>query len=351
MATWYVDFTAGTNGSGTSAGSPLNSPSAIVTAAPAAGDIVYCKGPLSGTLALSTLAGSSLAFPIAFVGVTDLSTLDMSSKTQINASGQSAALSGSGNSLLFRNFDFRNSTSTTLQHSGTYVTFVDCVFHKGTGSAGSAASLFDNFFRGCKFYNYTSTALALAGTYASAVEECYFEGCAAGIATSGYRNCAISNCVFVSITGNAVSYPGNAIAGTPYGLFNCTFYSVGGDAVVFDGSGHGDILVAFNLFVSVTGTAIKLTNSPSASVIGAFGNNAYSVGTFVGSNVKNLGMNTTLGSSPLTSAPTDVTVTSASGLRGTWFNGASFGGMQIGNPSGGGSFALLPTSMSGGFGQ
>mgnify|MGYP000945635781 CR=1 FL=1 len=352
MATWYVDFTAGTNGSGTSAGSPLNSPSAIVSAAPAAGDVVYCKGPLSGTLALSTLAGSSLANPVTFIGVTNLSTLDMSSKTQINASGQSAALTGSGNSLHFRNFDFRNSTSTTNQHSGNYLVFVDCVFHKGTGSAGSAASVFDSFFRGCKFYNYTSTALTLAGTYASAAEECYFEGCSAGIVTGGYRNCAISNCVFVSITNDAISYPGNAIPGTPYGIFNCTFYSIGGSAIVFDGAGHGDVLVEFNLFVSVTGTCIKLTNSPSGStVISAFGNKAYSVGTFVGTNVKNSGQNDTLGSDPLTSAPSDVTVTSASGLRGTHFNQASFGGMQIGNPSGGGSFALLPTGMGGGFQQ
>jgi len=349
MATWYVDFSAGSNGSGTSAGSPLNSAAAIVTAAPAAGDVVYCTGTLAGTLALSTLAGTSLAFPIVFIGVTNLSTLDMSSRTLINGASQSAALTGSGNSLVFRNFDFRNSTSTTHQHSGIYLTFVDCVFHKGTGSAGSAANVYDTFFRGCKFYNYTSTALTLAGTYASAAEECYFEGCAAGIVTGGYRNCAISNCVFVTISGDAISYPGNSIAGTPYGLFNCSFYSIGGSAIVFDGAGHTDVLVAFNLFVSVTGTAIKLTNSPSSSTIGAFGNKAYSVGTFVGSNVKNLGMNDTLGSSPLTSPPSDVTVTSGSGLRGTHFNGASFGGQQIGNVSGGGSTVILGSGMSGGF--
>ncbi len=350
MATWYVDFSAGSNGSGTSAGSPLNSAAAIVTAAPAAGDVVYCTGTLAGTLALSTLAGTSLAFPITFVGVTNLSTLDMSSRTLINASSQSAALTGSGNALAFRNFDFRNSTSTTHQHSGTYLTFVDCVFHKGTGSAGSAANVYDNFFRGCKFYNFTSTALTLAGTYGAAVEECYFEGCAAGVATGGYRNCAISNCVFVTISGDAVTYPGNSIAGTPYGLFNCTFYSIGGHAIVFDGAGHNDILVEFNLFVSVTGTAIKITNSPTSTTIGAFGNKAYSVGTFLGANVKNLGGNDTLGSSPLTSPPTDVTVTSASGLRGTHFNGASFGGQQIGNVSGGGSAGLFRVSgMGGGF--
>lgn len=352
MATWYVDFSAGSNGSGTSAGSPLNSAAAIVAAAPAAGDVVYCTGTLAGTLALSTLAGSSLANCITFVGVTNLSTLDMSSRTLINASGQSAALTGSGNSLHFRNFDFRNSTSTTNQHSGNYTVFVDCVFHKGTGSAGSAASVFDAFFRGCKFYNYTSTALTLGGTYASAVEECYFEGCGAGVATSGYRNCAISNTVFVTISGDAISYPGNAIPGTPYGLYNCTFHSIGGSAVVFDGAGHNDVMVEFNLFSSVTGTCIKLTNAPSGgTVIGAFGNRAFSVGTFVGTNVKDVGQNVTLGSSPFTSAPTDLTVTSASGLRGTHFNGASFGGMQIGNVSGGGSGGVMfDSGFNAGFG-
>ena len=348
MSDWFVDFTAGSNGSGTSAGSPINSPANLVTAAPSPGDVVYCVNTLAGTLALSTLAGTSLAFPLTLIGVTNLSTKDMSSRTIINASGQSAALTGSGNAIHFRTFDFRNSSSTTHQHSGNYLTFSDCVFHKGTGSAASAANVYDAFFRGCKFYNFTGTALTLAGTYGSAAEECYFEGCAAGIATGGYRNTAISNCVFVTISGNGISYPGNSIAGTPYGVFNNTFYSIGGDAIVFDGAGHNDIVVAYNLFDSVTGTAIKITNSPSGSTIGAHGNKAYSVGTFLGTNVKNLGLNTTLGSSALTSPPADVTVTSGSGLRGTHFNQASFGGMQIGAGGGGGG-GIMGHGLDGGF--
>lgn len=348
MATWYVDFTAATNGSGTSSGSPLNSPSAIVTAAPSAGDVVYCTGTLTGALALSTLAGSSNAYPIMFVGVTSLSTLDQSSRTLVNASGVSGALTGSGGSLLFRNFDFRNSTSTTHQHSGSNLTFVDCVFHKGTGSATAGANVLDNFIRGCKFYNYTGTALTNAGVSGAAVEDCYFEGCGTGIAAGGYRTLVLRNNVFVTLTGNGITIPSNGIVGGSLAIQNNTFYSIGGDAIVIDGVGNGETQVCFNLFVSVTGTAIKVTNSPSSSVTGAHSNYAYSVGTFVGTNAKNLGLNTTLGSNPLTSAPTDVTVTSGSGLRGTWFNGASFGGMQIGAGSGGSSGGLIPAGFDGG---
>ena len=336
MAPWYVDFSAGSNGAGTSAGSPFNNIASLVSAAPAAGDVVYCTGTLNGTLALSTLAGSSLANTINFEGVTNLSTLDKSSRTLINASGQSAALTGSGGNLRFFNFDFRNSTGTTHQASGSNLQFINCVFHKGTGSAASALNAFDQYIRGCQFYNYTGTAVTTAGVSGSVFEDNLISGCAAGLSASGYRSLVIRGNVFVSITGNALTMPNNAVPGTAYAIHTNTFYGIGGDAITFGGSGNGEVMVCFNLFGSVTGTAINISGSVSSTTIGAHTNNFWSIGTNLGANVKNLGSNVTLGSSPFTSPPSDVTVTSGSGLRGTWFNGSSFGAQQIGAGGGGG---------------
>jgi len=347
VALWYVDFTAATNGSGTTSGSPLNSPAAIVTAAPAAGDTVYCVNTLAGAFALSTLAGGSLANPIHFVGVTSLTTLDRSSRTQINASGVSGALTGSGNYLMFTNFDFRNSTSTTHQHTGSNLTFTRCDFRKGTGSATVAASVFDNYMRGCRFYDYSGSALTNAGVSGAAVEDCYFNNCGTALTTSGYRSLVIRNNVFVTMSGNGISVPNNGLVGTSYAIQNNTFSAITGDAIVFGGTGNSEVQVCYNIFGTVTGTAIKITSAPSSTTIGAHNNYFYSCGTTLGSNVKDLGLNATLGTNPFTNTPTDVTVTSASGLRGMWSNDASFGGMQIG-AGGGAAGALIPVGFDGG---
>lgn len=350
MATWYCDFSAGSNGAGTSSGSPFNNVASLVSAAPAAGDLVYCKGPLAGVLALSTLAGTSLAFPIIFIGVTNLSTLDKSSRTQINASGQSAALTGSGGYLLFYNFSFENSTSTTHQHSGTNLTFVGCDFKKGTGSASAALNTYDNYIDGCRFYNYSGTAVTVAGVSGSRITRSYFEGCGAAIVSVGYRSLNLIDNVFVTITNDAISIPANANIGSAASICNNTFYSIGGSAIVIDGNSNNDIHCHYNVFVSVTSVGIKITNTPSSTVVSAFLNYFHSVGTNFSATVKNNGLNTTLGSSPLTSPPSDVTVSTGSGLRGTQFNGNSFGGMQIGAGGGGSSGALMRSiGMGGGF--
>ena len=347
MADWFVDFTAGSNGSGTSAGSPINSPANLVSAAPSPGDKVYCVNTLAGALALSTLAGTSLAFPLTFIGVTNLSTKDMSSRTIINASGQSAALTGSGSYLMFHNFDFRNSTGQTHQHSGANLTFINCDFRKGTGSASSAINTYDQYVDGCRFYNYSGTAVTLAGVSGSSLQNCYFEGCAAGVVGIGYRTLNLDRNAFVTISGDAISIPGNGNIGTAFGIKNNTFYGIGGSAIVIDGSGNGEIHAHFNIFDTVTGTGIKVTNSPSSTTVSAHKNYFYATGTNLGTHVKDNGLNVTLGSSPLTSPPTDVTVTSGSGLRGTWWNQASFGGMQIG--AGGGGGGIMGHGLDGGF--
>lgn len=350
----YVDFTAGTNGTGLTAGSPLNSDAAIRAAGIVGGDVTYCTGTKNGTLDLGTVAGAStgppaLGKPAVFIGVTNLSTLDRSSKVLINASGQSAALTGSGNSIVMSGFDFRNSSSTPIQHSGSYCGIYNCVIHKGTGSASIAASVYDWFFRKTGFYNFAgSGAVSLGGTYGSSVQDCRFEGCANPIYGAGYRNLTINNNVFVTVSGNAIELPGNCAPGTTYAIQNNTFYGVTGHCINYDGSGNNDVQILFNMFGDVTGTAVRIANSPSGTNIGVHDNRFWSVGTNLGANVNDLGGNETLGTNPFTNAPTDLSLTLASGLRGIGFNGESFGAQQIGAGGGGGG-GIMGHGLDGGF--
>lgn len=335
--TYYVDFTLGSNGTG-SAFAPFNSDAAMRSSGAVGGDVFICKGTKNGSLDLGTLAGTSLAKPISLIGVTDLGTLDRSSRLQINASGQSAALLGSGNYLSFENFDFRNSTGQTDQSSGSYIHFDSCVFHKGTGSATAAANGYDRYYRGNEFWNYSGTALSNAGTYGSTIEDNKFFNCGYGISAAGYRNVTIRNNAFASITSNAVTIPDNGVLGSTYTIIHNSFGTIGGDAIVFGGNNNTDVWLERNVFGAVTGTAIKITaGSPSGTTIGAKNNRFWSVGTNLGTNVNDLGLNITLASNPFTNAASDLTPASGSPLIGAGFNGGSFGAMQVASGGSGGA--------------
>lgn len=341
MSTFYVDLNAGSNGSGTSSGSPFNNLSSVRSSGATGGDTIRIKATstISGSLDLGTLAGSSWGTPLVVLGVNDLSNLTETAPITFDASGQSYGIIG-GSNLVLNNFSVSNATTAGLNlGSGTKLTRVNVT--KGSGSASTAGTLYTSEVHGCNFSGFTGTQLTLQGV----ANDCGFSGGTNGLLAVAYGSLLVNRCKFHTFTsGYGINFPGSA-SSQNLGVMNCSFYDMT-DAIQIDGGYNGSFQIGPNNFQNVTGYLVRITGTLTSSAFTVIGHRCYSVGaTKYSAGITDSGTITT--ASPLfVNAPTDMSVVSP--YLNTWNLNRSFFAVES-VAGGGGGGGIMGHGLSGGF--
>jgi len=137
----FADCMAGTNGS-----------------APAAGDVVFCKGTDTlGSATVTTSASGSVASGfITFIGCAADGSVD-GTRVVINGDGSYVPLTNGGHSFLwFENFEFTNSSGDGVawHTNGDYCVFVNCISHSNSSGDGFTGASGDQvLFVKCQAYS------------------------------------------------------------------------------------------------------------------------------------------------------------------------------------------------------